>query len=41
MFERLPRESEFLSWSYVVVWSLTTYATIPFVRVGVKYVRGE
>lgn len=41
MFERLPRESEFLSWSYVVVWSLTIYATIPFVRVGVKYVRGE
>jgi hypothetical protein len=40
MFERLPRESEFLSWSYVVVWSLTIYATIPFVRVGVTSVRG-
>jgi hypothetical protein len=41
MFERLPRESEFLSWSYVVVWSLIIYVTIPFVRIGVRYVRGE
>ena len=41
MFERLPRESEILSWSYVVVWSLIIYVTIPFVRIGVDYVRGE
>jgi hypothetical protein len=41
MFERLPRESEFLSWSFVVLWSGIIYLTIPFVRGGVKYVRGE
>jgi hypothetical protein len=39
MFERLPRESEFLSWSLVVVWSGIIYVTIPFVRIATDYVR--
>ncbi len=41
MFERPPRQSEFLSWSYVVIWSGVVFVTIPFVRDWVKYVRGQ
>jgi hypothetical protein len=41
MFERLPKESKFLSWLFVVVWSGIIYVTIPFVRIGVRFVRGE
>ena len=41
VFERPPRESEFLSWLFVAVWSGVIYVTIPFVRIGVRYVREE
>jgi hypothetical protein len=41
MFERLPKESKFLSWLFVVVWSGIIYVTIPFGRIGVRFVRGE
>ncbi len=32
MFESPPRESQFVSWSYVSVWSLIIFVTIPFSR---------
>lgn len=41
MFQRLPKEREFLSWLFVVVWSGIIYVTVPFVRIGVRFVRGE
>jgi hypothetical protein len=41
MFERPPRTSEFLSWTYVVVWSGAIFATVPFVREAVDYVQGQ
>lgn len=41
MFDRPPREREFLSWAYVVLWSGLTFATVPFVRDVVDYVGGR
>ena len=41
MFERPPREREFLSWAYVVLWSGLIFVTVPFVREGVDYVRSR
>ncbi len=41
MFERPPREREFLSWAYVVLWSGLILVTVPFVREGADYVRGK
>ena len=41
MFERPPREREFLSWAYVVLWSGLIFVTVPFVRDGVDYVRSR
>jgi hypothetical protein len=41
MFERPPREREFLSWAYVVFWSGLIFVTIPFARAGTNYVRGQ
>jgi hypothetical protein len=41
MFERPPREREFLSWAYVVLWSGFLFATVPFVRAGSSYVRSR
>ena len=32
MLDTLPKESERLSWFYVVLWTLIIYATIPFAR---------
>ncbi len=41
MFERPPREREFLSWAYVALWSGLIFATVPFVRSGSDYVRSR
>ena len=41
MFERPPREREFLSWAYVVLWSGLIFVTVPFVRSGSDYVRSR
>ncbi|MDJ0956744.1 MAG: VanZ family protein [Arenicellales bacterium] len=32
MLDKLPKESERLSWLYVVLWTLMIYSTIPFAR---------
>ena len=36
-----PREREFVSWTYALLWSGLIFVTVPFVRVGVGYVRGQ
>lgn len=41
MFERLPREREWLSWLYVVLWAMVIFLTIPFVRDVTNYVNNE
>ena len=41
MFERPPREREFLSWAYAALWSGLIFATVPFVRGGSDYVRSR
>jgi len=38
VFDRPPREPEWLSWLFVVVWSAAIYATIPFTRLLTSYV---
>ena len=38
MFERPPREREWLSWLYVVLWTVVIFLTIPFVRDFSNYV---
>lgn len=38
MFDRPPREPEWLSWLFVVAWSAAIYATIPFTRLLTNYV---
>ncbi len=39
MFDRPPTEREAISWGYAVFWAGLTFATVPFVRVGVKFAR--
>ncbi|MFO7759659.1 MAG: VanZ family protein [Roseovarius sp.] len=41
MFDRPPKEREALSWAYVLFWSCLTFATVPFVRYSVTFVREE
>lgn len=41
MLDHPPKEREALSWSYAVLWSGLTFVTIPFVRYGVTFVRGQ
>jgi len=38
VFDRPPREPEWLSWLFVVAWSAMIYATIPFTRLLTNYV---
>ena len=39
MFDHPPREREIVSWGYAVFWAGLTYVTVPYVSVGVTYVR--
>ena len=39
MFDRPPRNREFLSWTYVVLWSGVIFATVPFARDWIDFVR--
>ena len=41
MFDRPPRKPEFLSWTYVALWSGLIFATVPFVRDAVDYVQEQ
>lgn len=41
MFDQVTKEREALSWSYVLLWSGLIFATVPFVRYGVNFVRGQ
>ena len=41
MFDRVPREPEALSWTYATLWSGLIFVTVPFVRTGVDFVRGQ
>ncbi len=39
MFDQPPRKHEALSWAYVALWSAIIFATVPFVRDWVNFVR--
>lgn len=41
MFDRATKDREALSWSYVLLWSGLIFVTVPFVRYGVNFVRGQ
>ena len=41
MFDHPPKERESLSWTYAVLWAGVIFVTIPFVRPGVDFVRGQ
>lgn len=41
MFDRPPKERESLSWTYAVLWAGIIFVTVPFVRAGVDFVRGQ
>ena len=39
MFDRAPREREAVSWGYALFWAVLIFVTVPYVRVGVNFVR--
>jgi len=41
MFDHPPKERESLSWTCAVLWAGVIFVTVPFVRPGVDFVRGQ
>jgi hypothetical protein len=40
MLDRPPRESEWLSWLYVALWSFVIFLTVPIARDLIDFVKG-